>query len=117
MIEDIASRAVLLFQLSSIVFLFSHILVMPGFLRLLKLHNNAAYDVLNLAWFNVFQNYNVARMLFFLIKKEYIRCPRDLHRIGNVLLFSWAVPLLLLSLSLLGMLALWLITGVRLGEL
>lgn len=117
MIEGIASRAMLIIQVSFVVFVFSHVLLMPKFLKTLKAHNSSAYEMLNVAWFNVFQNFTVARMLLFLVKKEYMRYPSDMHRVGNALLYSWAIPLLLLSLSLLSMLALWLITGVRLDEL
>lgn len=106
----------IIFLLAGLVLILSHIFLMPRFLRILKRYDRPAHASLNVAWLNILQNFTSGRMFLFLLNNRFTRYPAELHGIGGMLKYTWAYPLLVLAVLLMGMIGLYFVTGVRLDE-
>ncbi len=115
-IENLSFRASLLFIGGTLILLVSHIFVMPVFLSRLKKYDELIYHNLNVRWFNIFLGVTTSSMFFFLMRREFMKYPQDLHRPGKILIYMWAIPILVASIALLFMLTVSLIFGVKLDE-
>lgn len=116
-IEKLTFRATLLVLAGTLILLVSHIFVMPVFLRRLRKYDERTYHNLNVSWFKIFLGFTTSSMWFFLIRREFMKYPRDLHRPGKILVYTWAIPILVASIAILFMVAVSFIFDLWLDEL
>ena len=81
-------------------FLLSHLILMPIFLRRVKKHAPLLHDSINVAWFNIFRNVASANMFIFLFRRRYRELPNDMHRLGDILRYSWAFGFLTIIVAM-----------------